>query len=78
MRQLANLFSVIMKLLLPVLVLVKLANSLEICPHGYFRCKANQKDCIPSEWVCDGVVDCDEGIDELNCGTTESLNSIER
>lgn len=42
-----------------------------MCPHepGYFRCKGRANKCIPPEWLCDGVKDCDFGDDEsdVNC-----------
>ncbi|OAF66541.1 hypothetical protein A3Q56_05737, partial [Intoshia linei] len=36
-----------------------------ICLIGYFPC--NQGKCIKNEFKCDGVNDCDDGLDELNC-----------
>ncbi|KAM4658087.1 CD320 antigen [Amazona ochrocephala] len=38
------------------------------CPPGLFRCAAGAP-CVTSEWRCDGHPDCDDGEDELGCGT---------
>lgn len=35
------------------------------CDDGAFHCSIEKK-CIPSEWHCDGIDDCD-GEDELDC-----------
>ena len=37
------------------------------CASGGFRCTDGS--CIPSEWVCDDQDDCNDGLDEQNCGT---------
>jgi len=36
------------------------------CPPGYVRCSTGQ--CVPDYQVCDGVNDCPNVEDELNCG----------
>uniref|UniRef100_A0A915CV90 Uncharacterized protein n=1 Tax=Ditylenchus dipsaci TaxID=166011 RepID=A0A915CV90_9BILA len=41
-------------------------NCTEQCPEGYVLCAEN-KTCIFSHWQCDGVVDCLESEDELDC-----------
>ncbi|XP_030365232.1 CD320 antigen [Strigops habroptila] len=38
------------------------------CPSGRFRCAPRAR-CVPLEWRCDGHPDCDDGGDELGCGT---------
>ncbi|XP_062490441.1 LOW QUALITY PROTEIN: CD320 antigen [Pezoporus occidentalis] len=38
------------------------------CPSGRFRC-APHAPCVTVEWRCDGHPDCDDGEDELGCGT---------
>ncbi|KAM9516306.1 CD320 antigen [Guaruba guarouba] len=38
------------------------------CPPGLFRC-APGAPCVTTEWRCDGHPDCDDGEDELGCGT---------
>ena len=38
------------------------------CPENGFRCDKS-KLCIDSFSVCDGKDDCDDGADEINCGT---------
>ncbi|NWS46811.1 RSVR protein, partial [Probosciger aterrimus] len=35
---------------------------------GRFRCAPNAP-CVTREWLCDGHPDCDDGEDELGCGT---------
>lgn len=57
------------------------------CDHGKFECAGtpcapptcspreftcNDSRCIPDQWVCDKVPDCDDGEDELNCGECHS------
>lgn len=44
------------------------AVTLPPCPPGQFRC-APRAPCVTTEWRCDGHPDCDDGEDELGCGT---------
>ncbi|XP_061211816.1 CD320 antigen [Neopsephotus bourkii] len=44
------------------------AVTLPRCPPGRFRC-APRAPCVTVEWRCDGHPDCDDGEDELGCGT---------
>ena len=37
------------------------------CPANRFKCKDSAR-CIPTIWLCDGIKECDDGSDELNCG----------
>lgn len=43
-------------------------------------CKNGQ--CIPKEWVCDSIIQCDDNSDETNCPGTEykdiSLAAVEK
>ena len=36
------------------------------CLWGDFVCRSNSK-CVPKITRCDGVMDCDDNSDELNC-----------
>lgn len=36
------------------------------CPLHQSRCVGGP--CVPSEWFCDGEVDCPDNGDELHCG----------
>lgn len=38
----------------------------KLCPPHEFHCPENK--CISSSKRCDGIKDCTEGADELNCG----------
>ena len=37
------------------------------CPPNTFHCEGQS--CIPRNWVCDGMADCSDGKDELQCNT---------
>lgn len=39
------------------------------CPPNLFQCQENE--CIYSEWVCDKMTDCTNGIDEKDCGCND-------
>lgn len=38
------------------------------CANNRYRCEGGNK-CIPLKWICDGVHDCDDKLDERNCFT---------
>ena len=38
------------------------------CPTGFYECPADRA-CQPAAWKCDGVIDCEGGLDEQDCGT---------
>ena len=37
------------------------------CPVGYMKCRRAY--CIPLHSICDQIIDCPQGEDELNCYT---------
>ena len=37
------------------------------CPRDYFRCNSTYE-CLPSNKLCDGELDCSDGSDERVCG----------
>lgn len=37
------------------------------CLRNEYAC-SNGIDCIPGHWECDGIHDCADGGDEINCG----------
>ena len=50
-------------------MLLYLYTSEEGCPHFQYHCPNGK--CIPSDWQCDGIKDCDENAeqsaDEIGC-----------
>ena len=36
------------------------------CTEDEYRCQGGST-CIPSEWICDGEIDCSDGADEETC-----------
>ena len=40
--------------------------TLQVCPLGFFPCKAGQITCIESSFTCDCTGDCSDGSDELS------------
>ena len=43
------------------------------CPFKHFDCNDTASHCIPSDEVCDGEDDCDNGKDEDNCRKYKEL-----
>ena len=43
------------------------------CAINRYRCEGGNK-CIPLKWICDGVHDCDDKLDERNCFTGKETN----
>ena len=46
------------------------------CNEWMFKCSNEQ--CIPFWWKCDGVRDCSDGTDELQCGSNTRLDNTTR
>lgn len=49
-------------------ILCAVSVCLATCPDGEFMCTDSQK-CISMEQVCDFVIDCEDGSDEVFCGS---------
>jgi len=45
---------------------MKFVDGYNMCPYEEYMCP--DRSCIPDNWECDGIVDCDDGADELLCG----------
>lgn len=43
------------------------------CKEDQFQCK-NKAYCIPIRWLCDGIQDCVDNSDELNCDRGENFS----
>lgn len=43
-----------------------------MCGPDQFRCQSGKMSCIPEAWRCDGFVECDDMLDELNCAECKS------
>lgn len=43
------------------------------CAINRYRCEGGNK-CIPLKWICDGVHDCGDKLDERNCFTGKEMN----
>ncbi|XP_023239238.1 low-density lipoprotein receptor-related protein 6-like [Centruroides sculpturatus] len=43
-----------------------------VCGPDQFRCQSGKMSCIPEAWRCDGFVECDDMLDELNCTECKS------
>ena len=47
-------------------VMLYFAEAKERCTNDHFRCEIDGT-CIPSSWLCDEHIDCDDGSDEIDC-----------
>ncbi|XP_068678448.1 LDL receptor repeat-containing protein egg-1-like [Montipora capricornis] len=45
------------------------------CADDRYRCEGGNK-CIPLKWICDGVNDCDDKLDERNCFVINETDSV--
>ncbi|XP_074618325.1 uncharacterized protein LOC141877303 [Acropora palmata] len=43
------------------------------CANNRYRCEGGKK-CIPLKWICDGVNDCEDSLDERNCFFANETN----
>lgn len=50
---------------------VLLTEPISNCPDGYFECDSGQ--CINELYICNSVVDCDDGSDEYRCSAEDPL-----
>jgi len=46
------------------------------CPNGEFSCDDTSNLCISHFWVCDGLPDCLNGLDEYNCTSTSDPDKL--
>lgn len=55
------------EVILPTQSSLSLANQTRECPAGHFACRTGSHLCLEQDKQCDGVSDCDDGSDELDC-----------
>lgn len=46
------------------------------CLHDQFTCFSGKVNCIPEVWRCDGVLDCEDKSDEMNCAQCPDNNQF--
>ena len=45
---------------------------------AFFHCASGDKECIPIEQHCNGVRNCQDGSDEIDCGSINKNNALHK